>query len=236
MINLPDVTLLAVTSINIKGHIKSLERSSRNISFSEVVLLSDQNTFTLPSHINYRKIPRLVSIDAYNYFILYDLYKYVESNHVLLVQADSWVINPMSWREEFLEYDYIGAPWPLSDSSYITPSGEQIRVGNGGFSLRSYKLLSLPSLINVPFNVDTPNYKNFGLNLTNEDGNICVHNRYIYETNGCKFAPLELAMQFSFESNIPEYNGEKPFGFHKNHPNRFTDLLLKLGKKMSKLG
>ena len=33
------------------------------------------------------------------------------------------------WRDEFLEYDYIGAPWNV-------PAGSRNNIGNGGFSLR----------------------------------------------------------------------------------------------------
>ena len=51
-----------------------------------------------------------------------------------------------------------------------------------------------------------------------EDGNICVHNKHVYEAAGCIFAPLDVAMSFSRELPIPEYDGRKTFGFHRYLP------------------
>ena len=51
-----------------------------------------------------------------------------------------------------------------------------------------------------------------------EDGNICVHNRHIYEKEGCKFAPINVAVRFSQENRIPECEGITPFGFHYRLP------------------
>jgi hypothetical protein len=45
-------------------------------------------------------------------------------------------VNPAAWDPEFLDWDYIGAKW------FWAEAGK--RVGNGGFSLRSYKLLEQP--------------------------------------------------------------------------------------------
>ena len=61
-------------------------------------------------------------------------------------------------------------------------------------------------------------YKHFGYKNTAEDGNICVHNRHIYEALGCKFAPVEVAAKFSQEKQLPETKGIKPFGFHYHLP------------------
>jgi hypothetical protein len=58
----------------------------------------------------------------------------------------------------------------------------------------------------------------FGSKNTNEDGNICVHNKHLYEKRGCKIAPIEIAKYFSYESPVPENSGIIPFGFHNNLP------------------
>jgi len=81
-----------------------------------------------------------------------------------------------------------------------------IRVGNGGFSLRSKKLLSLPTKLNIE-------WKSY-FDYWNEDGFFCVHNREILETNGCVFAPVSVAAQFSHEKETKETEGIIPFGFH----------------------
>jgi hypothetical protein len=61
-------------------------------------------------------------------------------------------------------------------------------------------------------------YKMFGGVNWNEDGNICVHNRHIFEEQGCKFAPGEVAKDFSHESPLDINRGIIPFGYHGNLP------------------
>ena len=166
------------------------------------------------------QVRSLTNIDEYNYYILYELYKHVNTDYVLIVQDHAFIINPDSWMDEFYDYDYIGAPWPIRDRAYITPFGEHQRVGNGGFSLRSKKLLEVPLHTSIPFKVaEQPNfYKMFGCSNTNEDGNITVHNKHLFEKSGCKIAPIEMAKYFSYESPVPENRGIIPFGFHNNLP------------------
>jgi len=125
-----------------------------------------------------------------------------------LVHADGFVVNPSAWRDEFLDYDYIGAPWPLpkDDFSYRDINGKIFRVGNS-VSLRSKRLLDLPIKLNLPWEP----YHGF----YNEDGFICGKNRHIYEANGMRFAPLDVAKYFSHETMIPEVRNIKPFAFHK---------------------
>ena len=156
----------------------------------------------------------------YSRFMIYHLNDYIDTEYVLTIQHDGFIINPDAWRDEFLNYDYIGAPWPWREQGFVTPFGEHISVGNGGFSLRSKKLLEVPSRVEVPFDVVAMNhfYKMFGAVNWNEDGNICVHNRHIFEEQGCKFAPVEVAKYFSYESPLDINRGIIPFGFHGNVP------------------
>jgi hypothetical protein len=135
------------------------------------------------------------------------------------VQADGFVIHPESWTDEFLDYDYIGAPWPLRKDAYVDPFGVHQRVGNGGFSLRSRKLLTVPTRHEVAWDVNESSlYRNFDSGLLHEDGNICVHNRHVYEADGCVFAPVDVAVRFSQEHYVPEARGVTPFGFHRYMP------------------
>jgi hypothetical protein len=127
-----------------------------------------------------------------------------------LVHPDGFVVHPESWRDEWLSYDFIGAPWPLptDDYSYRDVNGNLVRVGNS-VGLRSKKLLDLPRALGLEWKAYHGN--------TNEDGFLCCHNRHILEENGCKFAPLEVAKWFSRETEIPENQDvEKPFAFHKH--------------------
>jgi hypothetical protein len=51
-----------------------------------------------------------------------------------VIQWDGYVVNAEAWDPAFLDCDYIGAKWYWHDPG--------TRVGNGGFSLRSRKLLA----------------------------------------------------------------------------------------------
>jgi hypothetical protein len=68
-------------------------------------------------------------------------YDYIPTEMFLIFQTDSMIIPENKHRiYEYMEYDYVGAPWP--DTNYVTP----LQVGNGGFSLRrKSKMLELLS-------------------------------------------------------------------------------------------
>ena len=93
-------------------------------------------------------------------------------------------------------------------------------MGNGGFTLRSKKLLSLAKELDLEWK----QYYGF----YHEDGFICCHNRGVYESNGCNFAPIEVAAQFSHENMVTENYGYIPFGFHgsKNYYYQITQKSL----------
>lgn len=141
--------------------------------------------------------------------VIYDLPKHIETDYCMLIHPDGFVVNPESWRDEFLEYDYIGAPWPppQDNFSYRDINGEIVQVGNS-VSLRSKRLLDLANDLKIE-------WKPFH-GFYNEDGFISVNYRHIYEQHGMKFSPLEVAKYFSHETMIPEIEGITPFAFHKH--------------------
>lgn len=189
-INLPDVTLVCLTNKDFEGHKKAIDKSCEGIEFGEVKLIWDE---------------KITSIDDWNRKIIYELPKYISTSHALLIHADGYVRSPHLWRGEWLLYDYIGAPWPLpvDGFSYRTPNGNLVRVGNS-VSLRSKRLMDLVAT--------RPMEYHYGNN--NEDGQICVWEREWLESKGCKFAPLEVAVHFSKEHEIPENKGLDTFVFH----------------------
>ena len=208
MLKLNRVTLILMSSVDIEKSIKAISHSCKFIEFDSVKFISHERPDFLPSFIEFCYIEKIKDINQYSFNMIYNLDKFVESDFALVIQSDGYVVNPYSWRDEFLNYDYIGAPFalPTDDFSYRDIYGEIFRVGNGGFSLRSKKLIHLANKLNLE-------WKPFH-GFYNEDGFICAMNRHIYENNGCKFAPLDVAKYFSHEANIPETFGIDPFGFH----------------------
>lgn len=201
---LPDVTLIGATSSDLNGLMRAADISSKYIKFKDIKLLS-----SLPSkNSNVFSIDRLANKAEYNQFVLKHLADYFETSHCLIIQSDGYVINPYAWRDEFLKWDYIGAVWNFNHQPY---SG--YHVGNGGFSLRSLRLHQI--LRDDPLIKPTNDQyiKNF-----EEDHNICkIYRGYLERKYAIKFAPQELANQFSVELyGVPppgnRYNGS--FGFH----------------------
>ncbi|MFM6312180.1 MAG: DUF5672 family protein, partial [Dolichospermum sp.] len=82
------------------------------------------------------------------------------------------------------------------------------RVGNGGFSLRSKRLLELCSELD---------FDNIQTSSLSEDLIICYYFYDWFKAQSIKFAPLEVAIKFSFEQPIEEFekfSWENTFGFH----------------------
>jgi Protein of unknown function (DUF5672) len=217
MLDLSKVTLVAITSVDFDDHIVSLQKSMQHAKFARVVLATHEKPENLPDDIIWEDTGRKLNYEQFSEYCIYHMTKHVHTDFCLHVHADSWIIRPDLWTDEFFNYDYIGAPWPLSYEAFVDPFGRHIRVGNGGFSLRSKMLLDVPSNIIIPFEVNEGDfYKHMNAGSYNEDGNICVHNRHLYELMGCKFAPVEVAAKFSFENPVPET--VESFGFHKHLP------------------
>ena len=79
------------------------------------------------------QIPRVASAREYSRFVIKDLLRDIATDFVQIIQWDGYVINGPAWTNEFLDYDYIGARWWFRKHDR--------NVGNGGFSLRSRRLL-----------------------------------------------------------------------------------------------
>lgn len=215
-LKLDNVTLVSMSSVHLDDTINAMKRSCDGIDYGDVVLITHETPDNLPEGFRIGEIDRINSVNEYSYNMIYKLGDYINTDYALIVQADGFAVNPSSWRDEFLEYDYIGAPFalPRDDFSYRDINGEIFRVGNGGFSLRSKKLINLA----VELDLEWKAFHGF----YNEDGFICAMNRHVYEENGCKFAPLNVAKYFAHEAKIPEIVGIEPFGFHgKKNLNKY---------------
>lgn len=150
-----------------------------------VTYICPPNTPTPPK--DYNVIHLKIDYINYSEWMLKELYKYITTAHVITIQYDSCVINKDFWTDEFLRYDYIGSPWPNIWNN---------RVGCGGFSFRSQKLIQLCS---------TLSYNKTGNQiLDNEDYHFCVTNYGSLRDQGIRFAPVELARKFCVEHPIPE--------------------------------
>jgi hypothetical protein len=148
-------------------------------------------------------------------FIIHDVPNLVETSHVLFVQNDGYPINPQSWTDDFFRYDYLGAPVRWDVWLHRVPPGiphrpfyvkDSWEVGNGGFSLRSVRLLKQCSHLMKRSLAACENYYALW-----EDFLICKVLRP--RLNGVRFGGFEIAKRFSCEQ-YADFAGERPFGFH----------------------
>lgn len=197
MIKLPQVTLVAYGSfVHKDAQQRALDYSCRGMEFGAVKNIID---------------PSCIDIDSWNKAIIYNLWKYIDTEFCILIHPDGYIINPDKWNNDWLNYDYIGAPFPVPGDSvqYRDNKGNVQRVGNS-VSLRSRRLIKLASDLELewrPFH-----------GFTNEDGFICVNYRHIYEEHGMKFAPIEVAKWFGRELDMEENEDvDKPFTFHMSN-------------------
>jgi hypothetical protein len=196
-VELPNVTMVAITDSDIGETVTALLLSLAQVKPARTILFTTAHIDR--PEFDVIQIPRLGSARAYNEFVTWKLGNYFKDDdpsHILLVQHDGYVLDGTVWDDEFLKYDWIGAPWRYTDGR---------NVGNGGFSLRSvtlHKVLAADPAIWI----GSP-----------EDEIICrLFRHYLEEKHGIKYAPESVAHKFSFEMHRPL---QPTFGFH----NKFWD-------------
>lgn len=182
MTRLP-ITLCAIDCANPLASLRALDLSMRQLPFSDVAFLTDRPERYVLSGCRMVRIPPISSRAEYSRFVVKELGHHFDAGYVMLVQWDGYVVDGSRWTPEFLNFDYIGAPWGFHHDAH--------RVGNGGFSLRSRRLIQA---LAAPGIVDTDP----------EDEMICRHYRpFLEERYGIRFAPEDIAARFSFETTYP---------------------------------
>ena len=190
MRNLPNVTLLCVETRDPELAHWAIDQCLSRTQFAKVVLITNlERVNKQRSDIEYVQAPNIRTTRDYSDLLLTGLDQYVKGSHVLVIQWDSFVIHPELWTDDFLSYDYIGPVWPHHP---------QNPVGNGGFSLRSVKLLEA---------IKKPGF----FKKHPEDYCICVDNKTFLEQEcGIRIAPANVAEQFAVERSP----WHQAFGFH----------------------
>jgi hypothetical protein len=199
--------LSTVTAITIDGleltqekrstFLKIVEYMRSRINFASIKMLmvDDPNI----EGVEFIKIDPIPTYSDWNQFCLSEMHKYVDTDFCLIFHDDGFVVNPEMWRPFFLDYDYIGAPWPPLHP-WPEPTRPDRRVGNGGFCLRSKRLLEAVK----DFKADQ-----------NEDIVIVCSRRDELESAGLRFAPVNVAIDFSIETQfLHEQTMQRSFGFH----------------------
>lgn len=185
------VTLVIVDNVNHELAKFSIEQTLQNVNCRDIVVFSDYNFYPCTKFI---PIKKQISLYDYSDIVVNHLWLYVETEYALVIQWDGMAVDKSKWTDEFLNYDYIGAPWDGDINGN--------RVGNGGFSLRSKKLIEALRDTKIQLG---------GVSGQNEDAVICGEfKEYLEKQYSISYSPYELAKQFAIEG---KYYGPS-LGFH----------------------
>ena len=185
-----EFTYVVIDTLNYELSAYALKKSQQEFAAKNVLVFSDDQTRWRENEII--KIPEIKTTADYNRVIFFELPKYLKTDYAIFIQYDGFVISGKHFSEFFLNYDYIGAPWPHH---------QDFNVGNGGFSMRSARLVNAVQNFILPDDLNSA-----------EDLVICRYLRArLQDKIGLKFAPKSMAEKFSYEMYTVSH---KTFGFH----------------------
>ncbi|MDR5809464.1 DUF5672 family protein [Caballeronia sp. LZ019] len=236
-----NITLVSVTGLDhAQGAAYALELSARRMPGARVVLFSPQCPAHLSPVIHYRAIAPM-NYYEYSWFMLFGLWRFIDTEYAIVVQDDGWVLDAANWRDEFLQYDYIGATnhlaWVTSPSgsgwmgefSWCSRLGQSdhviMPVLNGGFSLRSRRMMrALIDHPHIKYELSPPDFVGgepieirWLTYAQNEDVQLTAVLRERLEGVGLRYPPLAVCQRFSLEFAGYHDGGTDPmqlFGHH----------------------
>ncbi len=98
---LPNVTLLGLDCVDIERLKLACDICQKDFEFGAVKLLSsipDSDSRVIP-------IKNINSIEEYSHFFVKEVNDHVDTDFVLVIQYDGFILNPQAWNDDFLKYD-----------------------------------------------------------------------------------------------------------------------------------
>jgi hypothetical protein len=198
MLDLPDVTLIAVETQEHELARITLNDSVSKVNFGEVIVYSDQPKKIEVPGARYIEVPNWPDKFQQGEFYYSVAAQEAKTSHVLMIEWDAGIRDVSAWRDEFLSYDYIGAPWVWAKTNIREHS-----VGNGGFALMSKKLADAVYAKLPAWHIATD------MHLSRD------HRTDFERLIGAKWAPEEVGFQFAYEHGYePRQASATTFGYH----------------------
>jgi len=196
---LKDLTIVAIDSLNYNATALALDKTREIFPEADVITFSDKPFY------DYGRFYQTSKFDAIEHsrICLHEVGDKLETNYVMFIQYDGFPVNKEAWNPEFLNYDFVGAPIKQDTNSWAF-NNENFVIGNGGFSLRTKKLMMLTKHMEQIF---IPGNDTGWL----EDLLITKVHREELEELGIKFPSIEIGHQFS-RGELP--GNPDTFGFH----------------------
>lgn len=191
--------LICINYGNFEDAMRVTRYCSNNIKFDKILILHPD-----PIHINMYFNKRGNRVELYtaksltqNKCFTRELPQYITCDHAIGIQWDGFIIRPDLWNPDWLQYDWIAPPWPILN----TPN-PAYRVGSGGFCMFSKRMSEL-----WPKIIDIESYNDWQIGATKRD---------LFEKEGMKYAPIEVAEKFGREIPIEDSTVEEgeSYGFH----------------------
>ncbi len=189
-----DVTLVTIETMYHDLARRAMEETLHRVPFKNVLVFSDRDFLPGARHVQIQHGDML----SYCNLLLKGLLPYIETEYIIFQQWDAMVHNGSKWDDLFLQHDYIGAVWPWR--------GPGQNVGNGGFSLRSRRLLQ--ELQSPHIQLD-PNSEHG----VQEDNYIAIQHRPWLESRGMVFAHPVIAERFAIELSQDGFDAMAHHGF-----------------------
>lgn len=191
-VGLPDVTLVMIETREHELASLAIDDCLAKAMFGDVLIFTDKPEF-FKGQGRIEHVPDWPEKIGWSRHTWQGVSPHLKTSHALCIQWDSWIIDPDMWRTENLRYDYIGAPWWHKDGK---------NVGNGGFSLRSTRLMRYLRLHRDKFPCTT----------ALDDDQLCRQYRPALQELGFEWAPEKVAADFAFEC-VRDKTAHH-FGFH----------------------
>jgi len=197
-IKLPEVSLVMIETREHRLANLALAECVARIDFGDVLVFTDQpdkfNFYPAEKPWRHIAVPDWPEKLGWSRCQWQEVGPHLATSHALCIQWDSWVIDQSMWSNDFLDYDYIGAPWWYEDAR---------NVGNGGFSLRSAALMRYLR----------KHRDRFPCTTALDDDLLCRNYRIQLQEEGFEWAPVDTAQRFAFECVRPDPTASH-FGFH----------------------
>lgn len=210
---------------NIDSIVKIGNQSSSKLNFGKKIIYTYKEPTIDPGDFEIKIIDE-VPYEDFNEYITEFYANSFDTEFMINFHCDGFIQKPEAWNDNFLNYDYIGAPIILNFQNINKSSQNTVFpvIGNGGFSLRSKKLCQkikklkeinyLPKYLNC-FNgsfISEDFYQKLPFYFRHEDVYIGLFCKDILESYGFKFPDENIASMFSTE-HYGFKNGELSFNY-----------------------
>lgn len=191
--NLKNTTICIADCKNYGEAISAMRKSLYQMDFARAILFSDINAYNPKFPFEIIKIDKISSKEEYSRFIMKELWKHINTDYVLIIQHDGYVLSGNAWNDEFFEYDVVAPAWLYTDGR---------NCGCGGFTLRSRRLMEI---LGTDDNIE--------ITEVEDDNTGRLYRHYLEKKYDIKFAPDDVCDRFAFELREPMC---ETVGFHSN--------------------